>query len=349
MSRSTLIATVGLGFLVGFVHPAGASKNSSKGGGDKASACSSGFDGYKQVNTLLSHAFTNLRNDGTLFNLCLYNNGQPTPEGLADVCADPATTPGPNSCTRVWDNSEVPTGILAEAICTGKFKWCISETDFGDSLDEGYIVTAEKDNFLEGIQAGDLMGGAIPTFKALTIAMSKILHVPLQMELVVVPYGGDQFEDAVNAMAVDLCYATSDQWFRHPYRETKADFTCPTYIIPPGGFALFALESSNLDLADVFAKGGEGITICSAEGTTQTAVAERDFPKAAFVDVGESVFSLLPALCAGNCDATVDEISQAESNFMSIPVCGGGKTLSKFQIASPSSAGDAGAITYRAY
>lgn len=51
-----------------------------------------GVDGYKQFNTLLSHAHFNLRRDGTFYNLCLYNDGLPTPKGWEEVCRGTSET-----------------------------------------------------------------------------------------------------------------------------------------------------------------------------------------------------------------------------------------------------------------
>lgn len=280
----------------------------------------------------------NLIRDGTYASICKYNAGFPLETD--EACTSFAS---PDDCTRSWDRSETPKGILAEAISSGYFKWCVHEAQFGPAKD-GLIDTATKDDFLQNIKKGELFGIDVDYFNALTIAMSKILHAKLMPELVKVEAEEGRFEDMVNAMADDKCYATLSFFFCHPYRESKADFTCATQLVGEFGFGIVALSESNIDLEDVFDKEGKGVTICTSSGSTQESLAKRDFPQATFVDVG-SVNSYAKSLCDKECDAVVDDLNQFQDSFNN--ECGGKELDTPFGIAAPSLAHDVGAVTYR--
>ena len=148
-------------------------------------------DGYRQVNTLLSQAHMDIIRDGQLHSICTYNAGFAWGEGIDpdEVCSKGVVDP--DSCSRKWDNSEEPAGILAKIISTGKFKWCLPEADLCPDNDEsciknGFVGVAEEDNELQGIAEGDYYGYIIDKFNALTITMGKILHVPLKPKIVVI-------------------------------------------------------------------------------------------------------------------------------------------------------------------
>ena len=273
------------------------------------------IDGYRQVNTLLSQAFMDIIRDGQAHSICKYNAGFAWPDGID---ADEACSLGvvdPDTCTRKWDNSEEPAGILAKIVSAGKFKWCLPEADLCPNNDDecikrGYTGVAEEDNELQGISKGNYYGSTIDAFNALTITMGKILHVPLKPKFVVVEETDKgKFQDLVDALASNECYATYDQWYRHPYREAVVDFTCPTYDGESPGFALHALPSSGLNLEDLYNNDGEGVSVCDpGAGSTQRALAKRDLPKAEFIKVAFSNFET--ALCRQDCDVVVLEISR---------------------------------------
>jgi len=309
-------------------------------------------DGYRQVNTLLSHAFTDIMRDGQYHSICTYNAGFPWPEGTDpdEVCSKKVVDP--DSCTRKWDNSEEPAGILAKIIKTGKFKWCLPEADLcpkndEDCIENGFTGVAMKDNELQGIAKGDYYGTPIDRFKALTITMGKILHVPLQPKFVVIKATDKgKFADLVDALASDKCYATSDNWYRHPSREAVVDFTCPTRGIESAGFALHALPSSGLNLEDVYNSKGEGVTVCDkGAGATQSLLAQRDLPKAQFIKVDVTDFTA--AFCRKDCDVIVSQISLNPELWVTEMECP--EEPITFGIAPPSSGGGfAGAVTHRA-
>ena len=319
-------------------------------------------DGYRQVNTLLSQAHMDIIRDGQRHSICTYNAGFPWPEGddPDELCSKNVVDP--DSCTRKWDNSEEPAGILAKIIKTGKFKWCIHETRFcsaeslpgwannaDDCVKAGLGLTgiAENDNELQGIAKGDYYGTPIDMFKALTITMGKILHVPLQPKFVVIKATGKgTFEDLVDALANDQCYATSDNWYRHPYREAVVDFTCSTRGIDNAGFALHALPSSGLNLEDVYNSDGEGVTVCdTGGGATQSLLAQRDLPKAQFIKVDFTDFSA--AFCRKDCDVIVGQTSSNPEVWVTEIGCP--EEPITFGIAPPSSGGNfLGAVTHRA-
>lgn len=112
------------------------------------------IDGYRQVNTLLSQAYMDIIRDGQYHSICKYNAGFAWGEGIDadEVCSDNVIDP--DTCTRNWDNSEEPAGILAKIVSTGKFKWCLPEADLCPKNEEcvknrWFIGVAEEDNELQ--------------------------------------------------------------------------------------------------------------------------------------------------------------------------------------------------------
>ena len=309
-------------------------------------------DGYRQVNTLLSQAHMDIIRDGQLHSICTYNAGFAWGEGIDpdEVCSKGVVDP--DSCSRKWDNSEEPAGILAKIISTGKFKWCLPEADLCPDNDEsciknGFVGVAEEDNELQGIAKGDYYGNIIDTFNALTITMGKILHVPLKPKIVVIKSTDEgRFQEMTDALASNKCYATQDNWYRHPYREAVVDFTCPTGGVDSAGFALHALPSSGINLEDVYSSDGEGVSVCDpGTGSTQNALARRDLPKAEFIAVDFS--DLANALCRNDCDVLAREISLTPELWITENGCP--EEPITFGIAAPSSGGGfSGALTHRA-
>jgi len=308
-------------------------------------------DGYRQVNTLLSHALMDIIRDGQYHSICTYNAGFAWGEGIDadEYCSKNVVDP--DSCTRKWDNSEEPAGILAKIISTGKLKWCVPEALLCPNNEDacvknGYTGVAERDNELQGISKGDYYGITIDRMNALTIAMGKILHVPLKPKLVVID-GTDKgiFNDVTGALASNECYATGSPWHRHPYREAVVDFACPMTGSESTGFAIHALPSSGIDLEDVYNRDGEGVTVCSpGAGYTQSALAERDLPKAEVIKVDFNDF--YNALCRQDCDVLVAEISLTPELFITDNGCP--KEPITFGVAPPSSSGGfAGVFTHR--
>jgi hypothetical protein len=151
----------------------------------------------------------------------------------------------------------------------------------------------------------------------------------------------------VDALASHECYATSDNWYRHPYREAVVDFTCPTYGGDSLGFAIHALPSSGLNLEDVYNNDGEGVTVCeTGTGNTQSALAKRDLPKAEFIKV-EFRSDFNAALCRQDCDVLVDEIFHTPETWITDYGCP--EEPITFGVADPSSGGGfVGALTHRA-
>jgi hypothetical protein len=214
-------------------------------------------------------------------------------------------------------------------------------------MKNGYIGIAEEDNELQGVSKGDYYGTPIDRFNALTIAMGKILHVPLKPKFVVIEETGKGiFDDTANALASNECYATYNHWYRHPYREAVVDFTCPTRGGDSPGFAVHALPSSGLNLEDVYNNDGEGVTVCDpGTGFTQSALAKRDLPKAEFIKVDFNDF--YNALCRQDCDVLVGLIFRTPEKWITDKGCP--EEPITFGVAPPSSGGGfAGAITHRA-
>lgn len=257
----------------------------------------------------------------------------------------------PDTCTRKWDNSEEPAGILAKIVTTGKFKWCILGSDLCPNNDEaciknGYVGVAEEDNELQGIVKGDYYGSPIDKFNALTITMGKILQVPLKPKFVVIDdEGKDFFVELTNALASNKCYASEDYLFRHPYREAVLDFTCPTAGMDSQGFAIHALPSSGVNPEEVYKGKGEGVSVCSpGEGTTQKALIHRDLPKAEIVEVLFTDYA--PAFCRQDCDVILDGVADISKMFTD---AGCQEDPISFSVAPPSSGGGfAASVTYRA-
>jgi hypothetical protein len=174
--------------------------------------------------------------------------------------------------------------------------------------------------------------------------MGKILHVPLKPKIVVIETtdkGG--FEDTVNALASNKCYASPDYWRRHPYREAFVDFACPTGSSESPGYAVHALPSSGLNLEDVYNNGGEGVSVCDP-GYTQSALAQRDLPNAEVVKVEWGDF--VTAFCRQDCDVFVDAISLFPELYITDFGCP--EEPITFGVAAPSSGGGfSGAVTHR--
>lgn len=307
-------------------------------------------DGYRQVNTLLSHAFMDIIRDGQYHAICKYNAGFAFSDGVDgdEYCSKNVVDP--DTCTRKWDNSEEPAGILAKIVTTGKFKWCILGSDLCPNNEEscvknGYVGIAEEDNELQGIAKGDYYGSTIDKFNALTITMGKILQVPLKPKFVVIDDDEkDFFVELTKALASNKCYASDDYLFRHPYREAVLDFTCSTEGSEQG-FAIHALPSSAVNPEEVYKGDGEGVTVCSpGKGTTQRALIRRDLPKAEIVEVQFTDYEA--AFCRQDCDVIVDSVADISKIFTD---SGCPDEPVTFAVAPPSSGGGFSAsVTYRA-
>ena len=145
-------------------------------------------------------------------------------------------------------------------------------------------------------------------------------------------------------MKLHLCLLCLLATVSYPYREQVVDFTCPVFKSSDVGYAIFALGDSDVDTDAAVANAGEGLTICTANGSIQSLLVDRTFGSASLVEM--ALASVTTGLCSGQCNAVVDEVGQFDRGFANTDACEGMSYVST-GIGSPSSGGDVGGFTYR--